>query len=397
MPFRTLLVPVLACVTLAASCRESTGPADPTLRERWRVAQPGYGYARPAVVGDVVYFGTGDGQVIARNVATGTARWATKIGVELVGGWNLVARGGVIVASITGSTSGVDGATGRELWRYVSPLDTVGYRGGVAMPGFLVNNSLDADDQTVYIPAWGASVSAVDLKTGVARWVWWPGKSAGDTAVVGIFRSGAEGARVSGDTVFVTAWHFLDYRGLHAEGWLVALDRTSGREMWRVVMPQYTGGVVLRGAPALFGNLVIFTSAGGHAYAVDRATRTIVWHHVPVPQHTTDAQAEVVGDVVYIDGGDDRVYALGAADGAERWHADVGLELTTDILATDRRLIFASGRYLVILDRATGQELLRMTQPGTSPDNSLFSSGAAAKGDQIFVSMNGAAWSFDQP
>lgn len=395
MPVRRLALSIVAMV--GGSCHETTSPDDGMPNERWHVPQSGYAYARPAVAGDVVFFGTGDGQVIAYDAASGAVRWRSKVGVEMIGGANLVVRSGVVVAPITGYTAGVDAQSGRELWRYVSPLDTVAYRGGPANAGNLVQVHIDADDQTVYIPAWGASVSAVDLRSGVARWVWRPGASAGDTAAAGIFRSGAEGVRVSGDTVFVTAWHNLVQNGVRGEAWLVALDRASGRELWRAVMPSYTGGALIRGAPALYRNLVLFTSAGGYAYALDRTTRQTVWQHTPQPQHTTVAQAEVVGDAVYIDGGDGNVYALGAGDGVERWRSTIGAQLTTDILATERRLVFASGAYLFILDRTTGELLQRFTQPRTVPDDALFSSTATALGGQIFVTMNGAAWSFDQP
>jgi outer membrane protein assembly factor BamB len=390
---------VVVCLAVGLSldsCREPTAPP-PAPVTRWMASQTGYPYARPAVSGSTAYFGTGDGQLVARDVTTGVERWRAAIGVEMIGGANLLVRSGTVVAPITGYTSGVDEATGRELWRYVSPLDTVASRGGPANAGYVVRAHIDADDRSVYIPAWGASISAVDLRTGVARWVWRPGPSAGDTAAAGIFRSGAEGVRLSGDTLFATVWHHLTRNGVTAEAWLVALDRTTGRELWRVVMPSYTGGVVVQGAPAVHGNLVIFTSAGGYCYAIDRTTRQIVWQHTPTPQHTTSAQAEVFGDVVYIDGGDDTVYALGAVDGVERWHAPVGVQLTTDILATARRLVFGSGRYLIVLNRDDGREVLRVTQPGISPDRSLVATTPVARGTQLFVGMNGAAWSFEQP
>lgn len=395
MMVRAAVLMTVAMVGL--SCRDATSPAEMTPHERWHAAQPGYAYARPVVVGDVVVFGTGDGHLVAYSAADGAVRWRSPIGVERISGANLVARNGVVVAPVTAYATGVDAATGRELWRYIAPLDTVAYRGGQANPGNLVQIHIDADDATVYIPAWGASVSAVDLRTGAPRWVWRPGASAGDTAAAGIFRSGAEGVRVSGDTVFVTAWHGLVQNGVRAEAWLVALDKASGRELWRVVMPRYTGGALIRGAPAFWHNLVLFTSAGGYAYAVDRTTRAVVWQHTPQPLHTTVAQAEVVGDVVYIDGGDGNIYALGAADGVERWRSPIGAQVTTDFLATDRRLIFASGAYLFVLDRASGRELLRMTQPHTAPDNALFSSTPTALASQIFITVSDAAWSFDQP
>jgi hypothetical protein len=41
--------------------------------------------------------------------------------------------------------------------------------------------------------------------------------------------------------------------------------------------------------------------------------------------------------------------------------------------------------------------VLRVTQLGVSPDKSLFASTSVARGTQLFVGMNGAVWSFEQP
>jgi hypothetical protein len=68
-----------------------------------------------------------------------------------------------------------------------------------------------------------------------------------------------------------------------------------------------------------------------------------------------------------------------------------------DFLITSRRVIFPSGRYLFILDRQSGQEIARVTEPHTPDDASLFASSAAAIGSQIFISVTNAAWSFDEP
>jgi len=363
------------------------------VRERWYQVQPGESGARPAVQGDLVYFGTGDGQVIARDRATGAVRWRSRVEGDAVEGANLVVRGGVVVAPLVRATVGLDARTGRERWRYLAPLDTsIGARGA---PGLVVRTRVDADDALAYIAAWGASVSAVDLQTGAVRWTWQPGRSAGDTAAAGLFRSGAMGARVSGDTVFAPVWHFLDWQGLRSEAWLVALDRRTGTELWRVVLPSYTGGVVTEGAPALYRNLVIFTSRGGHAYAIDRTTRQLAWEFRPNTTNATIAQAEVYGDAAYFDGGDHHIYAVRAADGGVLWKAEFPTQAVADLLVTERRVVFTDGAYLYVLDRRTGRRLAALGQPRTDDDS--FLAPAAFADGRLFVPVNGAAWCIDEP
>jgi outer membrane protein assembly factor BamB len=346
------------------------------------------------VAGELVYFGTGDGQVIARDVRTGAPRWAAKVTNDAVDGANLVARAGVVVAPIVLSTVGLDAATGRELWRYRAPPDTA--LGSLGLPGQVVLTRIDADEETVYIPAWGASVSAVDLQTGVLRWVWQPGQAPTDTAAAGRFRSGSMGVRVSGESVFATAWHYLTELGGRSEAWVIALDRATGRERWRAVLPVGGQGVLIDGAPAVYGNLVIATARAGETYALDGATGAIVWQFAASGRTpSTQAQPEMYGDAVYIDGGDHHIYALRASDGAVLWRAAIETQATTDLLVTERRVVFPEGRYLNVLDRRTGRQLARVTQPRTTEP--LFASPAAYTDGRVFITMNNAAWSFDEP
>lgn len=380
--------------TLAAACAEEpTGGAGGGARERWSETQDGRAYARPAVLGDLVYFGTGDGYVVARDRRTGAERWRGRVAVGGgVDGGTLVAGAGVVVAPVVGHVMGLDAATGRERWRYAPPPD-VPYGGPQALPGQVFSARLDADAEAVYVPAWGASVSALDLRTGVARWVWQPGRAAGDTAA-GRFRSGGEGVRVSGDTVFASVWHYLDANGLRSEPWLVALDRATGRELWRVVLPSHTGGVITTGAPAVWRDLVVLATRGGHVWAVSRTTQQVAWHYTPQTRWATLSGAEVHGDAVYADGGDEWLYALDAATGAVRWKANPGNGATRDLLVTERRVYYPTGGRLYVYDRHTGRQVATL---GVRRAGDIFETAPMAADGQVFVLTTAAAWSFDEP
>jgi outer membrane protein assembly factor BamB len=180
-----------AIAVILWSCRDSTGPGSGGVHERWYQSQSGYAWARPAASDNVVYFGDGLGDLIARDVRTGSQIWIARAGQEAVNGANILVRSGVVVAPLYTNTVGLDAVTGRQLWRFNAPDDTVGVPSGYgALPGTVAASTIDADDQTVYIPAWGASVSAVDLHSGTTRWIWQPGRIDGDTATSGVFRSG---------------------------------------------------------------------------------------------------------------------------------------------------------------------------------------------------------------
>jgi outer membrane protein assembly factor BamB len=382
---------------LAGSCKDSTASLTGSgVRELWYQAQPGSSRSRPAISGGVVFFGTGDGQIIARDAASGAALWSTKVSQDGIEGANILARKNVVIAASIFHVVGLDARTGRELWRYLSPKDTVGTSPSAAPPGSLANTRLDADDEMVYVPAWGASVSALDVTTGTVRWVWQPGITSTDTAASGMFRSGSMGVRVSGDTVFATLWHFTNRAGGTSDAWLVALDRRLGNEFWRVRLPGDGSGVMIEAAPAVFQNLIIVQTVSARTFAVDRTSREISWEFsAPARTSSTLAGPEVSGETVYVDGGDGNIYALHGASGAVVWQGRYGLASSTDMTLTERHVIFASGTELHILDRQTGRALVTAMQPHTS--DPLFGSPALFANGALFVTVGGAAWAFVDP
>jgi outer membrane protein assembly factor BamB len=359
------------------SCGGPSGPEVGGVRERWYQAQTGYSRARPATNGTVVYFGTGDGSVAARDMNTGSLLWISKVSRDAINGANLVVSANVVVAPSVFQTFGLDAQTGQQLWSYEAPDDTVGVSPSAASPGTLTNSRIDADNQVVYIPAWGASVSALELRTGAVRWVWQPGL-------------------IAGDTLFSTLWHFTNRVGGTAEAWLVALDKNSGAELWRTKLPYQGSGVLVETAPALSGNLVIVHLLSGRTYAVDRTTRQIAWEF-SVPGYTlsTLAGPEVSAGIAYVDGGDSQIYALRASDGSVAWKGSFGSQTTRDLLVTDRHIIFPTGAELHILDRQSGQQVAVVVQPHTS--DPLFASAAAFANGLVFTSVGGGAWCFEEP
>jgi outer membrane protein assembly factor BamB len=381
---------------LAASCK-STGPDATAVREHWYQAQAGYGNARPAILGDVAYFGTGDGRVIARGVSNGAPRWTNRVGPSRIEGYNIIARDGVVVVPVAFYTVGLDASTGRELWRYRAPDDTAAtVPGGVVNSGSVGGSRIDADNKTVFIPAWGASVSAVDLHTGTVRWIWQPGPLVGDTAVSGVFRSGSMSVRVSGDTVFAPVWHYVDRLGGTSEAWVVALDRSTGTEFWRLRLPYQGSGVLIEAPPVVHGNLLIVHTLSARTYAIDRANQTIAWEFIaPNPTNSTIAGAELYGDIVYVDGGDQHIYSLQASSGKVVWSSAFPTQATRDLLVTERRITFTNGGSLYVIDRLTGGRVAVVPQPHTS--DPLFASAAAFSAGLVFVTVAGGAWCFEEP
>jgi len=381
----------VACLLVLGmtGCKLFTGGDDePPVGVCWQQPGPeGLALTRPAVVGDVVVFAEGDGSIVARDRRTGDVRWRTRVDTAGALGRNMVTGAGVVVVPVASHTAALDAATGQVRWRYEAPLD-VRENPRAPRPGFVGGTRLDSDGVHAFVPSWGASVAAVDLATGVVRWTWTPG----DTVP---FRSGADGVRVSGDTVYATIWHYITALGGESEHWLVALDRLTGRELWRVVFPSYTGGVIFMGAPSVYGNFVVFMSVGGYSYAVDRFSRAVVWRFNPDPLQATLAQDEVYGDVVYHDGGDNFLYALRASDGTQLWKGPISGQPQSDFLVTDRHIYVAVGNKLDVLERKSGRRVA-MVNPPRDPEVQFYTAPTYAAG-RVFIGVKRAAVCFTEP
>lgn len=182
----------------------------------------------------------------------------------------------VIVVLAYYQTVGVDRASGRALWYYAAPSDSNAWYGYPASPGYLATNFAAADSAgAVYIPAWGGTVSAVDVRTGLARWAWRL-----DSGYA--FNSGASGVAVSGDTVFAALWQNTNLSGTDVRGFVVSLDRATGRELARAALPfapSRTGGRMVVTPDAV----IAARGGAGQLAAVDRHTGVVRWQFSPRP------------------------------------------------------------------------------------------------------------------
>lgn len=148
--------------------------------------------------------------------------------------------------------------------------------------------------------------------------------------------------------------------------------------------------------PVVYENLVIVHTLSARTYAIDRSTQKVVWEFTAPSAHlSTVAGVELHGDVLYVDGGDEQIHALNARDGSVVWSSSFPTQATSDLLVTQRRIIFPIGGELVVLDRETGRMVAITTQPRTY--DPLFSSAATFSNERVFITVAEATWCFDEP
>jgi hypothetical protein len=256
----------------------------------------------------------------------------------------------------------IDLATGEPAWPAAVPLDDV-----VRIP-------VSADESAAYVGDISGHVTAVELTTGDVRW----------SADLGTSIAGA--VSVDGDRALVAT-----VGEQQTPGFVAALDRSTGEELWR------TGEDVIRGnlvSAAVVADARILVLEPSSVVALDASDGRLLWRTEIVNPLTTPFSPEAIAAMapVSADGWvfavdvTGRVYGLDAETGAVRWdHAlNDPSPLTPAVLTDDQLLVPANSGELSALDPRTGHLLFRVDA------GAAFLRGLADAGD-VLVAVTGVA------
>jgi len=253
---------------------------------------------------DGVVVATGDeGRVWALDARNGDVLWIEDFGeLDPVYSNPLMVNGMAIVGDGLGNVVAFDVRSGAERWRV--QVDGA-VRGGAASDGELVfaageNHEVLAIDIDTHDIVWRADVFARGQSAEATR-VFAAPTVAGDLVIVSLVRTGvyAEPAVIALDKATgEIVWQARDVAGLKTGDWanvrssvavagdvvvfgealsdsLIALDLETGQTRWSAT----TGSYCLPHwpSPAITGGQVILPRDDGGVYAVDLATREVVW------------------------------------------------------------------------------------------------------------------------
>lgn len=349
-----------ACQGLTDSPRGGQG-----VRLLWRTPldRPDRGFHYPA--GDAERSYALLGGVVAYDAGTGKLAWRSPLSQYMPR--NVVHRDGRVLTAETVAFA-FDAATGRELWRF-RPDSSADFAQSAV------------DDRAFYVGTRSRRVYALGLADGRSLWSTdigpdWP------------FGGIVSGISVSGDTVYATAEKGYAANNHIASGWIVALDRSSGRVLWRY---ENGRGADLRNfisAPTVAGRLLLASDRKGNAVvAVDRFTGQEVWRVNGAAGYIGFTSPPVaVGDIVYAASGDTHVYAIDLGSGRVQWKT--ALPGAVEAVTVCGDYVVANFRGIAVLERQSGKLLTKMYDS----DDEFTTSGFAVGGRRVFVLGNKAAY-----
>ena len=296
-----------------------TFPSDDKADERIKLEAL---YGRPAVSGDVVYFGAYDGSVHALDLATGRPRWAQPFiadGPVIAG--VVVDGDSLYVASDDGNLYVLDTGTGEEKDRF-------------AAGGSIWATPLLADG-ILYVASLNGKLFALDSDL---RNTW-------DAP----FK--AEGGLLS-DPVLADGRILVGGIGRK----LYAVDAKSGKPAWD---EPFKGGNWFWGRPLVEGSSVYAPNLDGRLYALNLETGDPLWQKPfqTEPEAPIRSGPVLAGDVLVVADREGLVYGLSLDDGSLKWSRPALLNGTVlaDLLVLDAEvLISAQGGDLFKLDPTSG-------------------------------------------
>ena len=282
----------------------------------WSFLNEGYAVASPAVDGDRVYVGSGDGYVYCLETSSSAQIWNSSVGESMDSPVNF-ADGRVYVESWEGTLYCIDAESGSKVWNY-----STGGRAVQLCPAVA--------DGYVFVGNNDGSVFCLDATNGAAIW-----------------NFTADGA-VGSPTV---AYGYV-YFGSR-DGNAYCLDVTHGAKVWNYTTwynsagPSHNyhwGNVV--SDPALAYGYVYVGSSDFDVFCLDALTGEKVWNV------TTDGEVyaapSVADGCVYAGSYDGNVYCLNASSGAENWRYDAGVFSRVDAAGSAGSPVVADGAVYVV-------------------------------------------------
>jgi outer membrane protein assembly factor BamB len=303
--------------------------------------------------------------VSAYSARDGSLAWRTPL--ESYAPRNLSIGGGRVYAA-EAVVHALDVNAGTVLWRFRpdanASLGRSAFAGGV-----------------LYFGTASHRVYALDAATGRELW-------RTDVGPEWQFASTVRGVAASGDTVYAGVDQWRAENGYITSGWLVALDRTTGRVLWRFQTGAGNDRNSVSASPVVAGRLLLASDASSNAvFAVDRFTRQEVWRLRGEHGFVGFFEAPVVrGDTVFAASGDAHAYAADLATGRLLWR--------TPTPAANQSFALCGRQFLVnylgigVLDAGTGR-LVRTAYDG---DEEFPTSGFAVTGGRVYVLGNKAVY-----
>ncbi len=197
----------------------------------------------------VAYFGTGDAQVVALDLATKSELWRVAVSSEVLTR-PAVDDKQVVVQTVDGKVQALDRENGKQRWLYERSVPALSLRGG---------SSPVIVDQVVLVGFSSGKLLALNLTNGEPQWEATVANPRGRTDLERMVDVDAE-LIVDNGLVYAVSY----------QGRVAAVLLETGRVLWVRDISSYAGMV-------LAGRYLYVADSGGRVWALDKDNGTTLW------------------------------------------------------------------------------------------------------------------------
>ncbi|MBW3570156.1 MAG: PQQ-like beta-propeller repeat protein [Gemmatimonadetes bacterium] len=351
-------------LAITAACQAPTDDGRQPRKDRvevlFRVPMAGAGETwAPATDGQRLYADVAR-RIEAFDLNTGARQWS--YARPKGGPSSLVVAGGRVM--FAGDTAvALEAATGRELWRRPLP----------AFAGFC---ETDGTADAFYLGTTDHRVFALNAADGSLLWE-------RDLGPDWEYRKGTvRGMTVSGDTVYAVVEHDTGINSHIGTGDTFALDRRTGQVLWHHRFGDGSGLSIYQSAARVAGGLLLNTANGENTFvALDRFTGREVWRVVGGASYFGPHEApEVRGGVAFGAAHDQRAKAIDLASGRVLWETPV--PGGTIYMALCGRVLLANYLRVGVFDPETGEFLGQLRR---EPENESVHTDFVVVGNRAYI------------
>ena len=367
---RDVTVAVLALAAAGASCDVLAPKGAPEIG--WRIElgrEGGQWQGRPTATARG-WVGLVGGRARTFDRATGRTVWETPLTTRPVSvAQNIAQAGDLLIIGEGGTVFALSEDTGDIRWRFI-PSASVGLCEIAADPG------------RAYVGTRDHRVYALDASDGTARW-------SVDVGPAWPFLGVILGIARSADSLYVAASEWLTPNGERRRGHIIALDRATGTELWR-----FTGAGewnTVSSTPRIVGNTLLAADLLSGFFAVDRFSGKEIWRVRTAAYAFGSSAAPTERDGMVYAAAFGGVYAVDLASGELRWKREDLFGASDAALCGDVLLI--QNQTLQVLDPLSGASRASLLVDGVDfPTSNII-----VDGDQAFVIGDVAAYSVTCP
>lgn len=300
----------------------------------------------PAIVGGVVYVGTGAGELVALELSSGKVKWRYKTGEPVGESSPAVANGLVYVGDLAGVVHAVKAQNGQKVWTYRT--------------GSEIKASPVVAGGRVVIGSYDGVLYALDAQSGKLAWAQ---KTEGQVHATAAVENGV--AWIAG-----------------CDGYLRGVRIADGKQVTALRFGSYTAA-----SPVLLPDRAILATYDNEVLAVGRNSAKPLWSYEhPERKFPYISSGSVWQGVFYVGGRDKMMHAIDVQTGKERWNVMTRARIEGSPAIASGRIYIGSGDgSFYVLDAATGKRIQEIQAGGPIAASPAISSGSPGQPGRVVI------------